>query len=49
MNIAFLEDDITFAQDVIVALSSAGNSVHHFLSGRECLKVVSSERFDLCV
>lgn len=49
MNIAFLEDDITFAQDVIVALSSAGHSVRHFLSGRECLKVVSRERFDLCV
>lgn len=49
MNIAFLEDDLTFAQDVIVALSNAGHSVRHFLSGRECLKVVSSERFDICI
>ncbi len=49
MNIAFLEDNLAFAQDVIVALTSAGHRVQHFLSGRECLKVVSGEQFDLCV
>ena len=49
MNIAFLEDNLAFAQDVIVALTNAGHRVQHFLSGRECLKVVSSEQFDLCV
>lgn len=32
-----------------MALSSVGRSVRHFLSGRECLKVVSSKQFDLCV
>lgn len=49
MDIAFLEDDIVFAQDIIVALTDAGHQVRHFVSGRECLKVVSSERFDLCI
>ncbi len=49
MNIAFLEDDIVFAQDIIAALTNAGHQVRHFVSGRECLKVVSSERFDLCI
>lgn len=49
MNIAFLEDNLAFAQDIIAALTHAGHQVRHFLSGRECLKVVSSERFDLCI
>jgi two-component system, OmpR family, response regulator RegX3 len=49
MNIAFLEDDFAFAQDVIRALTQAGHQVQHFLSGRECLKVVASEQFDLCI
>ena len=49
MNIAFLEDNLAFAQDVTAALTHAGHHVQHFLSGRECLKVVSSEQFDLCV
>lgn len=49
MNIAFLEDNLDFAQDIIVALTNAGHQVRHFLSGRKCLKVVSSERFDLCI
>ena len=49
MKIAFLEDNLVFAQEVITALTNAGHQVHHFLSGRECLKVVSSEQFDCCV
>ena len=49
MNIAFLEDNLAFAQDVTAALTNAGHQVRHFLSGRDCLKVVSSEQFDLCV
>lgn len=49
MNIAFLEDNLAFAQDIILALNNAGHQVRHFLLGRECLKVVSSERFDLCI
>ena len=49
MNIAFLEDNLAFAQDIIAALTHAGHQVRHFLLGRECLKVVSNERFDLCI
>ena len=49
MNIAFLEDNLAFAQEVITALTNANHSVQHFLSGRECLKVVSSTQFDLCL
>ena len=49
MNIAFLEDNLAFAQDIIAALTNAGHQVRYFLLGGECLKVVSSERFDLCI
>jgi two-component system, OmpR family, response regulator RegX3 len=49
MKIAFLEDNPIFGQDVVAALTNAGHQVRHFLSGRECLKVLSSEQFDLCI
>ena len=49
MKIAFLEDNIAFAQHVIVALEAAGHQVQHFELGRQCLKAVSSEHFDICL
>ena len=49
MKIAFLEDDITFAQHVTMTLEAAGHEVLHFVSGRDCLKAVSSSQFDLCL
>lgn len=49
MKIAFLEDNASFAEGVMHALSSAGHEVQHFLTGREYLKAVVSDRFDLCL
>jgi two-component system, OmpR family, response regulator RegX3 len=49
MKIAFLEDDIAFAEDIVAAFTTAGHEVMHFESGRECLKAVSSSHFDVCI
>ena len=49
MKIAFLEDDVAFAENIISALTIAGHEVVHFTSGRECLRAVSSGHFDMCV
>ncbi len=49
MKIAFLEDNKSFAEDIVAILQNAGHQVEHFLSGRECLKMVSADQFDLCI
>jgi two-component system, OmpR family, response regulator RegX3 len=49
MKIAFLEDNIAFAQQIITALTAAGHEVEHFNSGRACLNAVTSNQFDLCL
>ncbi len=49
MKIAFLEDNISFAQDIVMTLTQAGHEVTHFESGRACLNAVSSNQFDLCL
>lgn len=49
MKIAFLEDDLSFAQDTISALAAAGHEVQHFAAGRQCLKAISNEQFDMCI
>lgn len=49
MKIAFLEDDLDFAQGIIRSLQVAGHVVQHFDSGRQCLKALSGEHFDLCL
>jgi two-component system, OmpR family, response regulator RegX3 len=49
MKIAFLEDDITFADNIVTMLSAAGHEVVHFVSGRDCLKAISSTPFDVCI
>jgi two-component system, OmpR family, response regulator RegX3 len=49
MKIAFLEDNLSFAQHIIGILEDAGHEVAHFESGRECLKAVSNSQFDLCL
>ncbi len=49
MKIAFLEDNQHFADETIHALSAAGHEVKHFLTGRDCLKAVTSDTFDLCL
>jgi two-component system, OmpR family, response regulator RegX3 len=49
MKIAFLEDNIAFAQHIITTLEDAGHEVEHFTSGRACLNAVTSNEFSLCL
>ncbi len=49
MNIAFLEDDAAFAANIIEWLEQVGHSVSWFRSGRECVRALSDERYDLCL
>ena len=49
MKIAFLEDNIAFAQHIVAILETAGHEVTHFSSGRLCLNAVTSNQFDLCL
>jgi two-component system, OmpR family, response regulator RegX3 len=49
MKIAFLEDNASFAEGIVLSLTSAGHEVQHFLTGREYLKAVVSDKFDLCL
>ncbi|MGB7816612.1 MAG: response regulator transcription factor [Methylotenera sp.] len=49
MKIAFLEDNLVFAQHIVATLEAVGHEVQHFVSGRDCLKAVSSNHFDLCI
>ena len=49
MKIAFLEDNIAFAENIVTTLTAAGHEVAHFVAGRECLKAVASSHFDLCL
>ena len=49
MNIAFLEDDAAFAANIIEWLEQVGHNVSWFRSGRECVRALSEERYDLCL
>lgn len=49
MNIAFLEDDPSIASTVMEWLESAGHEVTWFRKGRDCLRAMAEERFDLCL
>lgn len=49
MKIVFLEDDSTFANEVITLLEKAGHHVAHYSSGRECLKALGEFQYDLAL
>ena len=49
MKVIFLEDDLTFASDVVTLLQKAGHQVDHFVSGRECLKALGQHLYDLAL
>jgi DNA-binding response OmpR family regulator len=49
MKIAFLEDDLTFAQQITSFIQSAGHQVMHFSSGRECLKALHADQYDVVI
>ncbi len=49
MKIAFLEDDTLFAASVIEWLEQTGHSVTWFRTGRECIRALTDDRYDLCL
>jgi two-component system, OmpR family, response regulator RegX3 len=49
MKIAFLEDDANFAPTVIEWLNDAGHEVEWFRTGRECVRAMADERYDVCI
>lgn len=49
MKIAFLEDDEMFAANITLWLEQVGHSVTWFRTGRECIRALSDERYDLCL
>jgi len=49
MKIAFLEDDAAFAANIVDWLEQAGHSVSWFRSGRDCVRALTDERYDLCL
>ncbi|MGZ8270384.1 MAG: response regulator transcription factor [Methylophilus sp.] len=49
MKIAFLEDDLTFASELVAAIQLTNIEVDHFSSGRECLKAFNAHRYDLAI
>lgn len=49
MKIAFLEDDASFAANIIDWLEQVGHTVSWFRTGRECIRALSEARYDLCL
>lgn len=49
MKIAFLDDDAGFAEEVAGWLEQAGHEVRLFARGRDCVRALSDERYDLCL
>jgi two-component system, OmpR family, response regulator RegX3 len=49
MNIVFLEDDTSFAADIVLKLQAAGHQITHFTSGRACLKALNESQYDLAL
>jgi two-component system response regulator RegX3 len=47
MKIAFLEDNREFASVVVAHLQISGHEVDHFMTGRECLKALHVEQYDV--
>jgi two-component system, OmpR family, response regulator RegX3 len=49
MKIVFLEDDTSFAGEIVTMLERAGHQVTHFVSGRECLKALNQFQYDIAL
>lgn len=49
MKIIFLEDDRSFANEVIASLELEGHEVDYFESGRECLKGLNENQYDIAL
>lgn len=49
MKVIFLEDDATFASEMIATMEAAGYQVDHFSAGRDCLKALSQQQYDIAL
>ena len=49
MKIVFLEDDRAFASELVASLQMVGHEVDFFVSGRECLKAINANQYDLAI
>jgi two-component system, OmpR family, response regulator RegX3 len=49
MKIAFLEDNLAFASEMVHALQTANIEVDHFVSGRACLRALTEQRYDMAL
>jgi two-component system, OmpR family, response regulator RegX3 len=49
MKIAFLEDDVVFANEIIALLNKQGHQVDFFTQGRACLNALNQEQYDLAL
>lgn len=49
MKIVFLEDDLGFAENTVSVLQQAGHEVEHFATGRDCLRAINENQYDLAL
>lgn len=49
MRIAILEDDSVMREALVEWLNAAGHDLHAFPSGREFMRILARESFDLCL
>jgi two-component system, OmpR family, response regulator RegX3 len=49
MKIVFLEDDRDFASELVAALQAVGHEVDYYDSGRDCLKAINNNQYDLAI
>ena len=49
MRIVFLEDDTAFAEELIYSMQTAGFEIDHHTSGRECLKALNQNQYDIAL
>jgi DNA-binding response OmpR family regulator len=48
-KIAFLEDDLAYAESILEWLGEAGYDVDHFVTGLDFLRKFSNVQYDLCI
>lgn len=49
MRLAVLEDDPAMREVLCEWLAAAGYAVHEFATGRDCMRILARESFDLCL
>ena len=49
MNIVFLEDNRSFASEIVAALQLAGHQVDYYDTGRACLKAMNQNQYDVAL